>query len=99
MKKEISNGKKLYYTLSDEEEDAYVQQLGNWGKLNSEEQSLPAKTVGLHIAKYFDIKESGYYALKEVFRLSSNVRSSNDLFLYISPQQNIISPPPDNILS
>ena len=99
MRKEISNGKTLYYTLSDEEEDAYVQQLGNWGKLNSEEQSLPTKTVGLHIAKYFDIKESGYYALKELFRLSSNVRYSNDLFLYVPPQLNIISPPPDNFLS
>lgn len=99
IKKEISDGKTLYYTLSDDEEDAYVQQLGDWGKLNSEEQSLPTKTVGLHIAKFFDIKKGSYSSLKNILRLHSTVRSSNDLFLYTSPQQNIISPPPDNFLS
>lgn len=99
VKTEISDGKTLYYTLSDEEEDAYVQQLGDWGKSNSEEQSLPTKTVGLHIAKFFDIKKCSYSSSKDFLRLYSNVRSYNDLFLYTSPQQNIISPPPDNFLS
>jgi hypothetical protein len=99
VKTEISNGKTLYYTLSDEAEDVYVQQLSDWSKSNSAEQSLAAKTVGLHIAKYFDIKEHSFSSLKNILRLPSNVRSSNDLFLYISPFQNIFSPPPDNFLS
>jgi len=99
VKTEISNGKTLYYTLSDEEEDVYVQQLSNWGKSNSEEQSLPTKTVGLHIAKYFDITEHNYSSLNNIFRLHSNVRSSNDPFLYKSPLKNIFSPPPNNFLS
>jgi hypothetical protein len=99
VKTEISGGKTLYYTLSDDEEDAYLQQLSAWGKSNSEEQSLPTKTVGLHIAKYFDIKEHSYSSLNNILRLHSNVKSSNDLFLYISPLKNIFSPPPNNFLS
>ena len=99
VKTEITNGKTLYYTLSDEAEDVYVQQLSDWSKSNSAEQSLPTKTVGLHIAKYFDIKEHNFSPLRNILRLHSNVRSSNDLFLYISPFQNIFSPPPNNFLS
>ena len=99
VKTEIRDGKTLYYTLSDEAEDVYVQQLADWGKSNSEEQSLPTKTVGLHIAKYFDIKEHSYSSLKNILRLHKNIRSSNDLFLYISPLKNIFSPPPNNFLS
>ena len=99
VKTEISNGITLYYTLSDEEEDVYVQQLTNWGKTNPEEQSLPIKTVGLHIAKFFDIKKYNYSSLTELLRLHANVRSYSDLFLYTSPLQNIFSPPPNNLLS
>ena len=99
VKTKIRDGKILYYTLSDEAEDVYVQQLSDWSKSNSEEQSLPTKTVGLHIAKYFDIKEHSFSSLKNILRLHSDVSSSNDLFLYLSPLKNIFSPPPDNFLS
>ena len=99
VKTEITNGKTLYYTLSDEAEDVYVQQLSDCSKSNSEEQSLPGKTVGLHIAKYFDVKEDSYFSLNNILRLHANIRICNDPFLYTSPLKNIFSPPPNNFLS
>lgn len=99
VKTEINNGKTLYYALSDEEEDACIQQLAGLGKSNSEEQSLPGKTVGLHIAKYFEITNDSYSSLKSFLRVHDTVSSSNDLFLYVSPLKYIFSPPPDNFLS
>jgi hypothetical protein len=99
VKTEISNGKTQYYTLSDEAEDVCIQQLAGLSKSNSTEQSLPGKTVGLHIAKFFDIKKYNCSSLTELLRLHTSVRYSNDLFVYTSPLKNIFSPPPDNFLS
>ncbi len=99
VKTETNNGKTLYYALSDEEEDACIQQLAGLSKSNPEEQSLPTKTFGLHIAKYFEITNDSYSSLKSFLCVHDKVSLSNDLFLYLSPLKNIFSPPPDNFLS
>lgn len=99
VKTEIINGATYYFTLSDEEEDNYVQQLGEWSKSNTEEKSLPSKTISLHIGKYFTIKKECETNLHLYFRVTDDVSYKNDLFIYISPFINIFSPPPDNLLS
>jgi len=99
VKTKISNGKTIYYTLSDEEEDMYVQQLNDWGKSSSREQSLPAKTVGLHIGKYFEVIQYKAPVFTTSLRVHPSVKLSNDLFQYVSPLKIVFSPPPDLFLS
>ena len=95
IKTETRDGKICYYTLSDEEEDMYVQQLNDLGKSNSQEQSLPAKTVGLQIGKYFeDIKYNSLVFIKSL-PVHEPEELSNDLFQYASPLKIVFSPPPN----
>ncbi len=98
VKTEIRNGKTFYYALSDLEEDSYVHQLAKWGKSNSGEQSLPGKTVDIHIAKYFEIIKY-YPPVFTLLRVHETVKLSNSLFQYISPLKIVLSPPPDFLLS
>jgi hypothetical protein len=99
VKTETVNGKTLYYTFCDEEEDGYVQQLGRWGKSCSQEQSLPPKTEGLQIGKY--VGAIKYYSpvFTTSLRVNDSFKLSNDLFQYISPLKIVFSPPPDLIVS
>lgn len=98
VKTEMRDGKTFYYALSDQEEDDYVQQLTEWGKSNSEEKSLPTKTVGVHIGKYFEqVKYCPPASL--LLRVGQQVRLSNDLFQYGSPLKIVFSPPPDLLVS
>ncbi len=99
VKTKISNGETLYYTYSDEEEDADVKQLTDWGKSNAEDKSMPTKTISLHLGKYFGIKKYSNSFLTEQLNLLRYGRLTNDLFLYISPLQHIFSPPPNNLFS
>jgi hypothetical protein len=89
----------LYYTLSDEDEDEYVQNLTDWEKNNSREKSLPGKTIIVHLAKYFTDEKYQYPLLASSLHLSTDVKTVSDSFLYTSPFKNIFSPPPDNLLS
>jgi hypothetical protein len=99
VKTETSNGITWYYTLSDEEEDEYVQNLSDWGKNNAEEKSLPGKTINLHMAKYFTAeKYHGPFSVSSLHRCT-RVKTSSDSFFYTSPCKNIFSPPPNNLLS
>jgi hypothetical protein len=98
IKTEMRNGKKLYYVLSDQEEDGYVKQLTEWGKSNSEEKSLPTKAVGIHIGKYFEKVKYCPFAFS-LLRVRQHVKLSNDLFQYISPLKIVFSPPPDLLVS
>ncbi len=99
VKTETRDGKTLYYALGDEEEDRYVQQLNNLGNSNSQEQSLPAKTVGLQIGKYFEVIKYQSPVFITLLRVHESVKLSNDLFQYISPLKIVFSPPPDLIIS
>jgi hypothetical protein len=96
VKTQISDGVTSYYTLSDEEEDSYVQSLTDWAGNNTEEKNLPAKTITFHLAKYFNVEK---YADSFSFslRAHSNVKIERDHFFYASPLKNIFFPPPDNI--
>ncbi len=99
IKTATSKGITSYFTLSDEEEDSYVQSLRDWEKGNSQEPSLPGKIINVHLAKYFIV--SKYSTISCVFSLDfySNVKTVSDSFFYRSPLQNVISPPPDKSLS
>ena len=99
VKTETVNGKTMYYTFSDEEEDRYVQQLNDWGKSSSQEQPLPAKTVGLHIGKYFEVIKYNSPVFATSLRVHETVKLSNDLFQYVSPLKIVFAPPPDLIVS
>lgn len=89
----------MYYTLSDEDEDQYVQNLTDWEKINSEEKSLPGKTINVHLAKYFTVEKYNHPASTSALSLLNNVKTASDSFFYKSPFKNIFSPPPDNVLS
>lgn len=98
VKTEMSNGIILYYTLHDEDEDEYIQNFTDWKKNNSQEKSLPGKTINLHIAKYFTV-EKHHPVSASSLNLHSDVKTASDSFFYTSPFKNIFSPPPDNLLS
>jgi len=99
VKTQISNGITLYYTLSDEDEDGYVEDLSDWGKNNSGDESLPGKTINLHLAKYFTVEKYHHTLSTSSLRMQTDVKNANDSFFYTSPFKNIFSPPPDNMLS
>jgi hypothetical protein len=92
------NGTNVYYTLSDENEDQYVQGMRDWQKTNNDERSLPGKTITLHLAKYFNLQKY----CPPVFttcKTAGTMTLESDSFLYTSPFENIISPPPDHKVS
>ncbi len=95
VKTEMRDGKTLYYALSDEEEDASLQQLSDWTKSNADQQSLPTKTVGLRFGKYFEAVKYNHTVFVTLLRLHHPVKLSNDLFQYASPLKIVFSPPPD----
>lgn len=99
VKTQISNGITLYYTIIDEEEYEYVQNLTDWEKNNSGEKSLPGKTINLHIAKYFTDEKYQHPVFASSLPVRSDMKTVSDSFLYTSPFKNIFSPPPDNLLS
>ena len=99
VKTEISNGITLYYTISDEEEDEYVQNLSDWGKNNAEEKSLPGKTINLHMAKYFTAEKYPSPVSVSSLHRCTCVKTVSDSFFYTSPYKNIFSPPPNNLSS
>ena len=89
----------MYYTLSDEDEDMYVQSLTDWEKNNSQEKSLPGKTINVHLAKYFIDEKNQHPLFASSLHLRTHVQPVSDSFFYTSPFKNIFSPPPDNLLS
>ena len=98
VKTEISYGITLYYTLSDEDEDEYVQNLTDWGKNNSQEKSLPGKTINVHLAKYFTVKYFNPISNSSL-HLCTDLKTTSDCFFYKSPFKNIFSPPPNYLLT
>jgi hypothetical protein len=99
VRTETSNGITLYYTISDEEEDEYVQNLTDWEKNNAEEKSLPGKTINLHMAKYFTAEKYHGPLSVSLLHPCTDVNTASDSFFYASPYKNIFSPPPNNLLS
>ena len=99
VKTNTSNGITMYYTLSDEDEDEYVQNLSDWEKSNADEKSLPAKTINVHMAKYFTIEKYHDPIRHSSLHLFINGKAENEPFFYLSPSMNIFSPPPDNVVS
>ena len=91
---QFSNGIILYYTISDEDEDEYVQNLTDWGK-NNQENSLPGKTISIHLAKYFTIEKYHHPVSASSIHLRTGMKTVSDSFFYASPFINIFSPPPD----
>lgn len=90
----ISNGITLYFTLSDEEEDGYVQNLSEWQKNNTGEKSLPGKTINLYLAKYFTLEKYQPVVACSI-SLAAEMKTASDRFFYKSPFKNTFSPPPD----
>ena len=99
VKTEIKDGKTLYYTLSDKEEDEYQLELTDWENNNSQEKSMPGKTINLHLLKYFTVEKYQSSVLYCSIHFRGNAKTGSDSFLYKSPYKNIFSPPPDNLLS
>ncbi|HEV8083000.1 MAG TPA: hypothetical protein VGP55_07355 [Chitinophagaceae bacterium] len=99
VKTEMSDGKKLYYTLSDEEEDEYQLELTDWEKNNSQEKSMPGKTINLQLLKYFTVEKYQSFVLYCSIHFRCNTKTGSDSFLFKSPYKNIFSPPPDKLLS
>lgn len=98
VKTEIRDGKTFYYALSDLEEDSYVDQVAKLSKSSSGEKSLPAKSVDIHIGKYYEIIKH-YPRACALLRVRETVKISNFLFQYTSPLKTVFSPPPDFLLS
>ena len=99
VKTETTGGKIRYYAISDQEEDAYVQHLSDWRNANSEDKSLPGKSVALHVGKYFEKVHSCLPAFGGTGRLGLKVTIRNDLFRYQSPLHLVFSPPPEPCIS
>jgi len=99
VKTELSNGITKYYTLHDEDEDEDVQNLSDWEKNNSQENSLPGKTINLHLEKYFTAEKNHNSITTSSLHHGSDVKTASDSFFYNSPLKNIFSPPPNNFLS
>jgi hypothetical protein len=99
VKTELSNGITKYYTLHDEDEDEDVQNLSDWGKNNSQENSLPGKTINLHLEKYFTAEKNHNSITTSSLHNSSHLKTARDYFFYNSPLKNIFSPPPNYFLS
>lgn len=85
----------MYYTISDEEEDRYVQNLTDWEKNNCGENSLPGKTIDVHMAKYFTVEKYQHPVFASSIHLHTGMKTVSDPFFYTSPFINIFSPPPD----
>ncbi len=99
VRTKINNGKTLYYALSDEEEDTLVLDLTDWEKNNSQEKSMPGKTMNVQLDKFFTLKKYPAPLLVCSSYLSGHRKIRSDFFLYKSPFINIFSPPPNNFLS
>ena len=96
VKRHTSGGITSYYTLSDEEEDGYRQNLTEWAGNNAEEKNLPAKTITFHLAKYFNV-ELYNYPFSFQLQAHGDAQINSDHFFYVSPFKNIFCPPPDII--
>jgi len=85
--------------LHDEDEDEYVHNLTNWEKDNSPEKSLPGKTINLQLTKYFTVEKSPASFVASSTHLCTDAKAASDSFLYTSPLKNILTPPPDHLVS
>lgn len=97
VRTEIIGGKIIYYALADNDEDEYSRGLIDWGKGNSQEKSFPSKTINVHIGKYFNLETCT--SIKCFFSGDHQDKFARCIFFYKSPFRNIISPPPDYLLS
>ena len=84
----------MYYTINDEEEDRYVQNLTDWEENNGGEKSLPGKTIDVHMAKYFTV-EKYHPVFASSIHLRTGIKAVSDSFFYTSPFINIFTPPPE----
>jgi hypothetical protein len=98
VKKRISKGIIMYYTLGDNDEDSYIHQLTGLEKNNPVEKSLPGKTIKLYEAKYFAAKKHHHTICLSIRQLR-DVKTANDPFLYTSIFKDVFSPPPNRSLS
>ncbi len=99
IRSETDNGKTLYYTLSDKEEDEYQLDLTDWEKNHSQETSIPGKSINLHLEKYFTTKRNHIPVFDPSLFIKGKAIAISDAFLYKPPSKNIFAPPPDNLIS
>jgi hypothetical protein len=98
VKTEVRNGKTLYYTLADKDEDSDIHRLSDLEKDNAGERSLPGKTIKLYDAKYFAI-ENQHQNIDYCNYLSPASRHVDNAGFYKSPLKDIFAPPPDHLFS
>lgn len=99
VKTEIINGTTYYYTLHDEDEDEQVHHLYDWSKSNTEQNSIPGKTLNLHFEKNFEGIAFENLLLIPGNKICNQPILFNDLFLYTAPYLNLFAPPPNTFIS
>ncbi|MDE3213573.1 MAG: hypothetical protein KGM98_10095 [Bacteroidota bacterium] len=91
----IHHGKTVYYTFHDSEEDRYTRDLSQWGNSNSQENSLPGKTLVLQLAKFFT-RQTPFSGKPRLFECTaSGFLTAKNVFLYTSPTLSVELPPPN----
>lgn len=98
-KTELNGDVTTYYTMSDEEEDHYVQSLQGWELSNSSEKSLPGKTINLHLAKFLQSQKNWSFSLHHLKGNQQQLKAVDDSFYYNSPLKIVFTPPPERIFS
>lgn len=95
VKTVVREGKTIYITYHDKNEDEFSAGLSLWGKSNSQENSLPGKSITIQLAKFFtrqnQIAAHHLVAIKPFARKFT----INDGFLYSAPALSVEVPPPD----
>ncbi|MEO8859887.1 MAG: hypothetical protein ABI358_00560 [Ginsengibacter sp.] len=98
-KTELNNGITIYYAMSDEEEDHYVQSLQGWEDTNSREKSLPGKTINLHLAKFLKSEKNCHFNLHSLDINKQKLKEMDESFFYNSPLKIVFTPPPEKFFS
>lgn len=98
VKKQTHDGQVLYYAFNDEDEDEYNAKLISLEKNDPSKNSLPGKTIKLNEEKYFARDNDNIFRLHVADVLQKGKINSGFLF-YSSPLRDVLSPPPDCLMS
>jgi hypothetical protein len=96
-KKESSEGVTTYFAYSDEEEDAYLRNLNNWGKDSSRQSSLPGNKVNIHLAKFISLEKDHDKDNITFNQQDQIIKVFSDSFFYTAPLKLVCTPPPDAV--
>lgn len=98
VKTVVRNGKILYYTFADKDEDRDIHRLSDLEKNNAGERSLPGKTLKLYDAKYFAVEDQNQN-IDRCNYLQPASKWVDIASFYKSPLEDIFAPPPDHLFS